>query len=109
MMLPSSSAAAEALLSTPFSVTRLIPLPAGAMQREHGGNPSAVKLENGGEDYNAPAGIGGGTTRPKRRRSSSSSPPPENSFLRCLLRGRPSTSGHGYKLYVIVTLRVFLV
>ena len=51
MMLPSSSAAAEALLSTPFSVTRLIPLPAGAMQREHGGNPSAVKLENGGEDY----------------------------------------------------------
>lgn len=100
-MLASSSAAAEAL-SASFSVTRLIPLPSGALQLEHG-EASALKLENGGDA--AAAVISGGgttttmTTRPKRRRrSSSSSPPPEESFLRCLLRGHPSRSGKGYKL-----------
>ena len=102
--MPPSTVLPPEALAAPFSVTRLIPLPTGALQREHGGNPSAVKLENGGGDNDAAACTGGTTatattTRPKRRRrSSSSSPPPETSFLRGLLRGRPSRSGHGYKL-----------
>ena len=97
MLSPSSNAASEAL-SAPFSVTRLIQLPSGALHREHGGNKSAVKLENGGGDDAAAMG-GGETTRWKRRRHSSSpSPPPEGSFLRCLLTGRPSRSEEVYRL-----------